>query len=96
MTREEWTARGTELFGADQMKWRFVCPSCKSVMSVEDYKNAKAPATAVAFSCVGRWTGSERQMLEEGDGPCNYAGGGLIGINPLEVDGQRCFDFATH
>lgn len=95
MTRDEWNAKGIELFGTDQMGWQFVCPSCKSVMSVQDYKDAGAPETAIAFSCVGRWSGANRQMLEKGEGLCNYAGGGLFKINPLEVDGQRYFDFAT-
>jgi hypothetical protein len=27
--------------------------------------------------------------------PCNYAGGGLIDINPVDVDGRKVFEFGT-
>lgn len=94
MTREEWNQKGTELFGPDQFKWRFICPACKHIASVQDYKDAGATQTAVAFSCVGRWAGAKRDMFGKGEGPCNYAGGGLIGLNPVEIDGGRYFDFA--
>lgn len=95
MTREEWMAEGTRRFGVDQMKWKFICPACKHVASVQDYADAGASSNVVAFSCVGRWMNKPRDAFGEGPGPCNYAGGGLIGLNPVEVDGGRYFDFAT-
>ena len=97
-TREQWLAEGARRFGQDRMKWRFVCPSCEHEASTEDWKNAGAPSGAVAFSCVGRW--AEPLAVEMGTrpGPCNYAGGGLIGLNPVAVsDGDattRVFAFA--
>lgn len=94
MTREEWLTEGYRRFGPDQMKWRFVCPSCGHVASVQDYKDAGAAVSVVAFSCIGRWMDHPRDAFGEGPGPCNYAGGGLIGINPVEVDGHRYFEFA--
>ena len=98
MTKAEWKAEGERRFGKDIMKWRFVCPSCGHVASLQDWKDAGAPANAAAFSCVGRWLGEAREAFFVADktkpGPCNYAGGGLIGLNPLEVDGEHYFDFA--
>lgn len=95
MTKEEWIKQGTEIFGADQMTWKFVCPVCGYVQSVADYKEAGAPFSAVAFSCIGRYLKTSRDAFsKEGDGPCNYAGGGLLKLNPVEVDGERYFDFA--
>ena len=94
---DSWRAEAVRRFGDDEMKWRFVCPSCQSVMSVEDYKSAKAPQGAVAFSCVGRWSGAAKAAFDRrGDGPCDYAGGGLIGLNPVTIEGRdtRVFDFA--
>jgi hypothetical protein len=74
------------LFGKDEMKWRFVCPVCKHVQSIQDYKDAGAPKDAVAFSCVGRWIDRSRSVVTgKGKGPCNYAGGGLFRLNPVEV-----------
>jgi len=100
-TVDEWKAEAIRLFGEDHMAWRFVCPSCGHVASTNDYHQAGAPSGAVAFSCVGRWTGATREFGQSGPGPCNYAGGGLIRINPVVVtdDGgkevQRVFDFAA-
>lgn len=102
MSHEEWIAEGTRRFGPDMMKWKFVCPACGYVQSVQDYKDAGAPTNAVAFSCVGRWApgvGTARQAFSAGmpsvkAGPCDYAGGGLLRLNPLTVDGTRYFDFA--
>lgn len=92
-TRAEWEADGLRRFGSDRLTWRFVCPSCGHVASVEDWKKAGAPANAVAFSCVGRWLPSCVEMGVR-PGPCNYAGGGLFALNPRDVDGVRYFDFA--
>lgn len=90
MTAEEWRAEGARRFGVDQMKWRFRCPSCENVMTPEDYKSAKAPETAVAFSCVGRWRPeTTATIFEKGKGICNYAGGGLFPLNPITVIEQN-------
>lgn len=107
-TLEAWSAKGDELFGADFMKWKFVCPVCGHIATVQDWKGAGAPAQSAAFSCVGRWAGANPQTAKErtlgpnglqGKGPCNYAGGGLFQLNPVAVidpDGvtRRVFAFA--
>lgn len=98
MTLQEWREEGRKLFGDDEMQWRFICPSCKHVTRVQDWKDAGAPETAVAFSCVGRWSGAEDSATFQGrGGPCQYAGGGLIGLNPVRIDGRKdgVFAFAT-
>lgn len=99
ITYADWHAKGLELFGPDEMSWRFVCPCCQHVQTPHDYKNAGAPEGAVAFSCVGRWSGVKREAFGQGPGPCNYAGGGLFGLNPVSLtmpDGKPrpIFEFA--
>lgn len=95
MTQEEWFAEGTRLFGDDVMKWRFVCPSCGHIASVQDWKDAGAPEGAVAFSCVGRYLPERSEAFGgKGSGPCNYAGGGLFIIHPVNVEGRKTFSFA--
>jgi hypothetical protein len=79
------------------MLWRFECPSCGHVASVKDWKSVGATEGEVAFSCVGRHIQGSKKMCER-PGPCNYAGGGLIGLNPVSVyvgDGKvtRVFAF---
>jgi len=97
MTHEEWLAEGTRRFGPDQCKWRFVCPSCGYVASAQEWVDAAAPQ-AIAFSCVGRWTGAnDNKTFQKAGGPCCYAGGGLIGLNPVKVtmsDGKTLDVFA--
>jgi hypothetical protein len=98
MTREQWIAAGKSRYGADRMQWWFRCPSCGHIATPQDYRAAGAPATAVGFSCVGRWSGAASEAFSDADGPCNYAGGGLFRINPILVtDGAQefsMFDFA--
>lgn len=90
MTYEEWNMEGERLFGPNRMKWRFVCPSCGHVASIQDWKDAGATEKQAAFSCIGRNLRSKKEMFDKTGGPCNYAGGGLIGINPVTViDGDR-------
>lgn len=95
ITVEQWQARAVELFGSDCMRWRFVCPSCGHVQSVQDYRDAGAPSEAVAFSCVGRWRQKSAEAFGVGDNAngCNYAGGGFIRLNPVPVGESSAFAF---
>lgn len=95
LTNDEWYEKGKELFGPEVTKWRFTCPACGHVASVQEYKDAGAPEGAVGFNCIGRYLkGPVRQAFAKGPGPCNYAGGGLIRLAPFDVDGHRVFAFA--
>lgn len=99
MTHEEWKAEAVRRFGANIMDWAFVCPACNYVAKVQDWQDAGASEGEVAFSCVGRRrAGASEAFSAEGPGPCNYAGGGLIGLNPQEVEASgrvtRVFAFA--
>ena len=103
MTHAQWLAEAVRRFGKNPLKWRFVCPVCSTEISVEDYKNAKAPEGAIAFSCIGRYLSMPpRRAFGDGervDGPCDYTGGGLLQLNPIHVqldDGtvRQTFEFA--
>lgn len=90
MTYAEWKAEGERRFGPDMMKWKFICPVCKHVASVQDWKDAGASEGEIGFSCVGRHIpGSKDAFRDEGTGPCTYAGGGLFKLNPVTVLVQR-------
>jgi hypothetical protein len=98
MTHEEWMAEGARRFGEDVLAWRFVCPSCGHVAKTSDWRDAGAPETTAAFSCVGRWLPNPKEMCDP-PGPCNYAGGGLFALNPVIVTlpggkERTCFAFA--
>ena len=102
-TQEEWRAEAVRRFGEDHKQWKFVCPVCKYVQSVQDYLDANAPQGAIGFSCVGRYIeGEAKQAFDvsvKEEGPCNYAGGGLFRLNPITVilpdeSEHQAFDFA--
>lgn len=96
MTHAEWKAEAERRFGKDMMNWKFVCPSCGHVQSTKDYKEAGAQPSAVGFSCVGRYLKKKKSAFGK-KGPCDYAGGGLIRLNPITVvheDGEESQAFA--
>lgn len=82
----DWHAEARRRFGDDPMNWKFVCPSCKKVTSIKEWKEAGASENEVAFSCVGRHIkGCKGEIFDRKGGPCNYAGGGLFRLNPVTV-----------
>jgi len=98
ITHDKWKEEATALFGPNPLAWRFVCPSCGHVASIDDWVKTGAKNMA-AFSCIGRITNPSQGAFVKGKGPCNYAGGGLIGLNPVKVlfeDGKttELFEFA--
>ena len=104
MTKDEWLAKGKELFGEDFTKWRFVCPGCGHVQAVEDfrqYKDQGADPTSATCECIGRYGGGKSWTDDnprKTGGPCDYAGYGLLRISPVTViDSEktiRSFAFA--
>jgi len=97
MTLEEWRAEAVQRFGEDVDDWAFICPVCRRVQCTREYRDAGAPPEAVAFSCIGRWMKAGPFAGDNSNG-CNYAGGGLIRLNPVTVvsdeGAQMAFDFA--
>ncbi len=89
MTLNDWRRRGALLYGGDQSKWRFRCPVCGHVATPADWEKVGAPASAVAFACIGGWMRQRRKAFGSAGepGPCDYSGGGLFAMNPIEVIG---------
>lgn len=82
---EEWQAEATRRFGPDMLKWRFRCPMCGHVASVQDFKDAGAKSPSCAYQeCLGRYTGKGTPKKGDSSG-CNWAAYGLFGI-PAEHD----------
>ena len=101
---KEWLAEGRELFGRDILKWKFRCPMCGHVASVQDFKDAGAEDPNDSFQeCIGRYRGAGAPSAPDGnpDG-CNWAAYGLFGIPNdkgrlvMAEDGKvlEVFDFA--
>ena len=105
MTQADWTEQANTLFGSNPRDWRFTCPACGFVQSIVDFERANVDEGTtqkqIAFSCVGRHIPGSRDAFDSTrPRPCNYAGGGLFKLNPVEVrftDGKidNFFAFAT-
>jgi hypothetical protein len=101
MTHAEWEAEGKKRFGEDFMKWKFVCPVCKNVAAVEDYKPFKdkgATPDSATCQCIGRFTGAKYKAFGNPRGkPCDYALFGLFRLPGVIVkfpDGKEKMSFA--
>lgn len=109
MTHEEWTAKGTELFGPEVLRWRFLCPACGHVQTPEDFRPFKdqgATPNKAVQECLGRYLPREKRGGFSPDhanpkvkSPCDYAAYGFFRLSPIEVvypDGTRveAFGFA--
>jgi hypothetical protein len=101
MKKDEWLARGKELFGDDFKNWEFVCPICGHVQKIEDFRQFKdqgaTPETAFQ-QCIGRFIDGRSAFNLEGPGPCDYAAYGLIRLAPvIVIDGDsEIYAFAFH
>ncbi|MFZ3004183.1 MAG: VVA0879 family protein [Undibacterium umbellatum] len=97
-THDEWKAEAIKRFGTSSANWKFICPSCGFIAAVKDWEEAKAPEGANAYSCIGRYTGSGKEMGDTTGGPCNYTIGGLFNISTVRVEfnggTHSVFDFA--
>lgn len=92
----DWHREGIRRFGNNDANWRFVCPVCGYVASVQEWRDLKGDAM-IAFSCIGRLLPVCRDAFRgSGPGPCNYAGGGLFKLGPVTIGDRedRYFAFA--
>lgn len=102
ITFEEWEKEGESLFGKDKREWKFVCPNCKHIQCFNDFLkigiDEETINNVIGFSCIGRFMKDCKGELGNKIAPCNYAGGGLFGLNPIVVIHEKkeynCFDFA--
>lgn len=108
MTQDEWNAEGVLRFGKKARNWKFICPACGTVQSIQqliDVGRTPDDVHAVmGFSCIGRFTGQGDAGIaahtkgQPWDKGCNWTLGGLLAIHTLEVSingkGRPCFEFA--
>lgn len=109
MTHDEWLKKVERLYGKDPMNWKFKCPVCETVQTAKDFMDAGATKedvrTSLAVECVGRWLPEKQKAFDNRKGkikkgePCNYAGYGLLKLNPVPVEFEdgtifNAFDFA--
>lgn len=101
-THEEWIEEGTRRFGACYEDWKFICPICKNIAAIGDYKQYKdkgATPQSATTECIGRYTGTGMQAFgdDKKSKPCNYALYGLFRLPGSVItmpDGEKIMSFA--
>ena len=109
ITEKEWKEEGIKRFGQDPTKWRFVCPNCKHVQTIQDFIDIRdlgmfvGSAEIAFYSCIGRFdTRIPRSKVGTLGDPkeyCDYTIGGLFPLVKTVVirpDGKEnsVFEFA--
>ena len=99
ITQDEFLAEAKARFGSNTRDWKFVCPACGTVQSVQQLLDAVLASGGtkddvhgyIGFSCIGRFTGqgdagiAAHHRGEKWDKGCNWTLGGLFRIHTLEV-----------
>lgn len=102
ITANEWLREGKRLFGDDMKQWKFKCPSCGHIQTLQDFLDlgfSQDEAEGVFFySCIGRWMESEGILFNK-KSPCNYTLGGLFTLaETIVIDEDNeipVFEFAV-
>lgn len=78
---EEWKAEGHRRFGDNILDFKFKCPMCGHVASVQDFKDLGVddPANCAYSECIGRYTGKGSPNDADSLG-CNWCSYGFLGI----------------
>lgn len=101
-TLKEWLDEGKKIFGEDFKQWKFKCPACGRVSSIQDFLDAGADANDAYQECIGRVNGKgNKDGKDEGFG-CNWVAYGFFGTlgkgrTVINDNGKEIevFEFAT-
>lgn len=104
ITSKEFRREATKLYGPDPIKWKVICPLCKTKQSAEDLINAGVKKEEahkyIGIFCIGRWinSGPYDKTKSKGKG-CDLSLGGLFKAHRLEIidykgDSHPCFEIA--
>lgn len=99
LTQEEFLAEAEGRFGKNVRDWKFVCPACGTVQSVQQLLDAVVASGGtkedvhgyIGFSCIGRFTRrgdagiKAKSQGEKWEKGCNWTLGGFLHIHTLEV-----------
>lgn len=96
---DEWQKEGRRRFGLNTHNWKFRCPQCGEIQSVEMCLNFGIHIDNVGIRCIGGLCKTTRSNGKPLHG-CTYVPNELFNMNPIEVilkDGstRRVFSFAV-
>lgn len=100
-TLAEWMNDGKELFGEDYSNWKFKCPACGHISSIQQFKESDADPNDAYQVCIGRVNGKGTKNQTDLGYGCNWAAYGLFktigkGRTVVTDEGKevKVFDFA--
>lgn len=102
-THDNWMKEARSRFGDDPMDFAFICPRCKRINKISEFKERGAKnADAAAVECIGRYAGVLNvKSNEDFVGPgCDWVAYGLFGTmgfgRTIIIGDKRVevFDFA--
>ena len=64
-TVKDWHNEARKRFGNNVGEWKFVCPSCGHITSIQDWRDVGAGDGEIAFSCIGRHMKDLNELLEK-------------------------------
>lgn len=99
ITQQEFFDEANRRFGPKVHDWKFVCPACGTVQSVQQLLDAVLASGGtkddvhgyIGFSCIGRFTRqgdagiAAKNRGETWDKGCNWTLGGFLQMHSLEV-----------
>jgi len=107
---KEWLQEGERLFGPDKKQWKFKCPNCGHIQSIQDFIELREKGicdidgNTAYFSCIGRFDTripeNKIGTISDKKSPCNYTNGGLFCFAKtfvIDEQGKKhaVFEFAT-
>ena len=81
-TLQEWLEEGKQKYGEDVKKWKFKCPACGHISSVQEFIDAGAGGNSAYQECIGRVNngkGEDGMKGKDNGYGCNWAAFGLFG-----------------
>jgi hypothetical protein len=78
VTLQKWKEKAEGLFGKDMTQWKFKCPQCGGVQTLQDFtdNSVENAIEKFYFSCIGRWVKNRG---------CNWTLGGLFQVHKTIV-----------
>ena len=76
---QEWLEEGKQKYGEDVKKWKFKCPACGHISSVQDFVDVGGDANNAYQNCIGRFNGKGKGGGKDEGFGCDWAAYGLFG-----------------
>lgn len=78
-TYQEWMDEAKQRFGDDFRQWKFICPACGHIQSVQDFIDLGLDPNDAFKECIGRHNGNMKPANKSNGNGCDWCSYGLFG-----------------